>query len=104
MGDVEIDRYALESAKMTLDQALLNYRAKAEDAWRRDTGIGDPCGRTLLRVMVENAVGAALMRVTAEDEDAIVVSAQLLDILDSFTELDVSLSADWDRDYVADLA
>ena len=104
MGDVEIDRYALESAKLVLDQALLNYRAKAEDAWRRDTGIGDPCGRTLLRVMVENAVGAALMRVTAEDDDAIVVSAQLLDILDSFTELDVSLSADWDRDYVADLA
>ncbi|MCP2635285.1 hypothetical protein K0817_001725 [Microbacterium sp. HD4P20] len=104
MGDVEIDRYALESAKATLDQALLAYRMKAEDAWRRDTGIGDPCGRTLLRVMTENAVGAALMRVTAEDEDAVAVSAELLDILGSFTELDVSLSDGWDRDYVADLA
>jgi hypothetical protein len=54
--------------------------------------------------MTENAVGAALMRVTGEDEDAVAVSAQLLDILDSFTELDVSLSDGWDRDYVADLA
>lgn len=104
MGDVEIDRYALESAKMTLDQALLEYRMKAEDAWRRDTGIGDPCGRPLLRVMAENAVGAALMRVRGEDEDAVTVSAQLLDILESFTELDVSLSGGWDRDYVADLS
>ncbi|WP_127819442.1 hypothetical protein [Microbacterium sp. CPCC 204701] len=104
MGDVEIDRHALESAKMVLDQALLSYRMRAEDAWRRDTGIGDPCGRTLLRVMAENAIGAALMRARSEDEDAVAVSARLLDILESFTELDVSLSADWDRGYVADLA
>jgi len=104
VGDVEIDRHELASANMTLDQALLSYRMRAEDAWRRDTGIGDPCGRTLLRVMAENAVGAALMRVRSEDEDAVAVSAQLLDILESFTQLDVSLTAGWDRDYVADLA
>lgn len=104
MGDVEIDRYALESAKLVLDQALLSYRMMAEDAWRRDTGIGDPCGRTLLRVLAEDAIGAALMRVRSEDEDAVAVSAQLFDILQSFRALDVSLSARWDRGYVADLA
>lgn len=104
MGDVEIDRFALENAKAVLDLALLNYRMKAEDAWRRDTGVGDPCGRTLLRVMLENAVGAALVRVRSEDDDAAAVSAQLLGILDSFTTLDVSLSEEWDRDFVADLS
>ena len=104
MGDVEIDRSALENAKMVLDQALLSYRMQAEDAWRRDTGIGDPCGRTLLRVTAENAIGAALMRVTTEDADAAAVSAQLLSILQAFTELDVSLTADWDREYVAHLS
>jgi hypothetical protein len=104
MGDVEIDRRALEGAKLVLDQALLNCRLQAEDAWRRDTGIGDPCGRTLLRVMVENAIGAALMRLRAEDEDAVAVSTQLLTILQSFTELDVSLTAGWDRGYVTDLS
>lgn len=104
MGDVEIDRHALEGAKRALDRAALSYRLGAEEAWQRDTGIGDPCGRTLLRVMAENAVGATLMRVRSENEDALAVSAQLADILESFTELDVSLSADWDRDYAADLA
>lgn len=104
MGDVEIDRFALESAKMLLDQSLLQYRMRAEDTWRRDTGIGDPCGRTLLRVMVENAIGSALMRVRAEDDDAVVVSAQLTNIVESFDALDVSLGEGWDRDYVADLS
>lgn len=32
------------------------------------------------------------------------MSAQLLDIHESFTELDESLSGGWDRDYVAGLA
>ena len=104
MADVEIDRLALESAKAVLDRALMGYRTKAEDAWRRDTGVGDPCGRTLLRVMLENAVGAALMRVRSENDDAAAVSAQLLGILDSFTTLDLSLSEEWDRGFVADLA
>ena len=104
MGDVEIDRQALESAKMVLDQSLLMYRMQAEDAWRRDTGIGNPCGRTLLRVMAENAIGAALTRVQAEDADAVAVSTQLVSIIDAFTELDVSLTAKWDREYVTDLS
>jgi hypothetical protein len=69
VGDVEIDRYALESAKMTLDQALLEYRMKAEDAWRRDTGIGDPCGRDALRDLADDARrqrrGAAVSRQAA---------------------------------------
>lgn len=103
-ADVQIDRQALEQAKLLLDQAMGSYRAYAEDTWRRDTGVDNPCGRTLLRVALENAIGAALMRTRVETDAGVALSAQLQTILDSFDALDVSLGSGWDRDYVADLS
>jgi hypothetical protein len=102
--DVEIDRAALEQAKMLLDGSMGSYRAYAEDTWRRDTGVENPCGRTHLRVALENALGAALMRTRAETDAGLDLSSQVQSIIDSFEALDVSLGSGWDGDYVADLS
>jgi len=102
--DVDIDRAQLEQAALILDGALGGYRAHIEDTWRRDTGVGDPCGRTLLRVMLENAIGAALVRARTETDDGLQLGEQLRTIVDSFASLDASLGDGWDADYVADLS
>lgn len=102
--DIEIDRTALEQAKLVLDSAIGSYRMYAEDTWQRDTGVDNPCGRTHLRVALENAVGAALMRTRVETDAGLGLSTQLQLILDSFASLDVSLGSGWDRDYVSDLS
>jgi len=102
--DVEIDRGALEQAKLTLGHAVANYGAYAEDSWRRDTGIANPCGRTHLRVALENALGALLMDVRADTDDGVVLSDDLQIVLDAFVELDASLGKGWNHDYVADLS
>lgn len=104
MNDVAIDRSALEQAKLVLDAAIGNYSVYAEDTWRRDTGIGDPCGRTHLRVALENTLGAALARIRSDVDDAHALAAGLQSVLDAFTELDASLGKGWNRDYVADLS
>lgn len=103
-NDVAVDRSALERARLLLDGSLGLYRAYAEDTWRRDTGVANPCGRTLLRVALEDAVGAALTRVRVETDAGVRLSGQLQTILDSFADLDVSLGSGWDRDYVSDLS
>ena len=103
-NDVAIDRGALDQAKLILDHAVGTYGAYAEDCWRRDTGIADPCGRTHLRVALENALGGLLMNVRGELDDALALSTEVQAVLDSFAELDASLGEGWDHGYVADLA
>ncbi|MET0812927.1 MAG: hypothetical protein ABWY03_07720 [Microbacterium sp.] len=102
MGDdVAIDRSELAQAKFFLDSSIGGYSVHAEDGWARDTGIGNPCGRVHLRVALENALGAVLMRVRTEVEDGLDLSTGLQTVIDSFAELDASLGRGWDRDYDA---
>ena len=101
--DVAIDRTALEQAQLILSGAVGDYSAYAEDIWRRDTGVDNPCGRTQLRVAMENALGAVLMRVRRDVDDGLAVAASLATIVETFAALDASLGAGWDRGYVADL-
>ncbi len=102
--DVAIHRGALAQAKLILDHAVGDYGAYAEDSWRRDTGIANPCGRTHLRVALEDALGAVLMNVRAELDDGFALSGAVQAVLDAFAELDASLGEGWNDDYVADLA
>lgn len=102
--DVEVDRAALEHAAWVLGDALSRCRMHLEDAWRRDTGVENPCGRTQLRVMLEDAIGGALMSARADLDDGFATTEQLQEIGRSFAELDASLGTGWDRDYAADLA
>jgi len=103
-NDVAIDRTALEQAKIILGASIGQYGLYAEDTWRRDTGIGNPCGRTLLRVALENALGEALMRVRGDVADGDELAAGLQTVLDAFADLDATLGRGWNRDDVADLA
>lgn len=103
-SDVEVDRAALEHAGWVLEDALGRYRAHLEDAWRRDTGVEDPCGRTQLRVLLEDAIGGALMAARAQVDAGVAVTDRLRTIGASFSDLDASLGAGWQRDYVTDLA
>lgn len=103
-SDVEVDRAALEHAAWVLGDALARCRMHLEDAWRRDTGVANPCGRTQLRVMLEDAIGGALMSARAGLDDGVATTAQLLEISRSFAELDASLGTGWDREDAAHLA
>lgn len=102
-SDVAIDQTALEQAIVVTESELGTYSAYANDLWRRDTGVGNPVGRTALRVMLESAMGQALMRIQAETEAGLGVTGRLREVVTSFEELDASLSSGWDVDYVADL-
>ncbi|UPL14641.1 hypothetical protein KV396_09185 [Microbacterium galbinum] len=104
MSDVEIDKAALEGAILQIDLSIGNYVMYANDIWARDTGVGNPVGRTSLRVMLENALGQASMEAKAQHLDGIAIGDRLKSINDSFDDLDVSLGAGWDSDYVADFS
>lgn len=104
MSDVEIDKAALEGAILQIDYSIGTYVVYARDIWGRDTGVGNPVGRTSLRVMLENALGQASMEAQAQHLDGIAIGDLLRSINDSFEELDVSLGNGWDADYVADFA
>lgn len=101
--DVAIDRTALAQARFFVEGAIGRYGLYAEDAWARDTGIENPCGRVHLRVALENALGAVLMRVRAEIEDGNGLATGLQTVIDSFEELDASLGRGWNREDVAGL-
>lgn len=103
-NDVAIDRAALEQAKIVLGSSMGQYGLYAEDTWRRDTGIGNPCGRTLLRVALENALGEALMRVRGHVDEGGELASGLQTVLDSFADLDATLGEGWNRDDVADFS
>lgn len=102
--DVEIDRSSLEHAILVLANALGRCGAGLEDAWRRDTGVENPCGRTQLRVMLENAIGRALMSSRTQIDDGLATTDRLHEIRRSFAALDASLGTGRDREHAADLA
>lgn len=102
MTDVAIDKAELEGAIITVDALLGKYVSYANDLWARDTGIGNPAGRTVLRVMLENALGEAALEVRDQHLSGVAISDRLRSINESFDALDVSLGAGWDDDYVAD--
>ncbi|HWS50509.1 MAG TPA: hypothetical protein VN241_05825 [Microbacterium sp.] len=104
MSDVEIDKAALEGAIANITLSLGTYVVYANDIWARDTGVGNPAGRTGLRVMLENALGQATLEARAHHLAGTAIADRLQSINDSFTELDVSMTSGWDAHYVADLA
>lgn len=104
MADVEIDKQALEGAIVQIGSAIGEYVMYANDIAARDTGVGNPVGRTGLRVMLENALGQAMLEARAQHLASIGISDRLMRINESFEDLDVSLSSGWDIDYVADFA
>lgn len=105
MSDVEVDRTALEAAFLALTSSLGDYGMHAEDAWRRETGVGNPAGRTNLRVALEGAIGDVAVHVRNERDAGFAVRDRLEAILEQFTALDVSMGIDgspgsgWDRDF-----
>ena len=104
MSDVEIDKSALEGAIINVDSTIADYVSYANDIWARDTGVGDPVGRTSLRVMLENVLGQASLEARAQHLSAVAISSRLGDINLSFEALDVSMGEGWDADYVADFS
>ncbi|WP_022889407.1 hypothetical protein [Agromyces italicus] len=104
MTDVAIEKAALEGAIINVDATLGQYVAYANDLWARDTGVGNPVGRTALRVMLENALGQAALEVRDHHASGVAISGRLREINESFDALDVSLGAGWDDDSVADFA
>lgn len=104
MSDVEIDKQALEGAILQIGMSMGDYVVYANDIAARDTGVGNPVGRTGLRVMLENVLGQAMLEARAQDLAGIGITDRLTDINASFEDLDVSLGTGWDRDYVADLS
>lgn len=104
MSDVEIDKLALEGAILLIDSSMGNYVSYANDIWQRDTGVGNPAGRTSLRVMLESVLGEASLDARAQHLAGIGITDRLKQINDSFTDLDVSMGKGWDDDYVTDLA
>lgn len=104
MSDVEIDKAALEGAIINVGATMGNYVVYANDIWARDTGVGNPAGRTALRVMLENVLGQASLEARSHHESSIGITQRLATINDSFEDLDVSMGAGWDADYVADFA
>jgi len=102
--DVAIDKAAIAGAIINVESLLGRYVAYANDLWTRDTGVGNPVGRTALRVMLENALGQATLEVRDQHLSGIAISDRLRTINESFEELDVSLGTAWDDDYVADFA
>lgn len=97
MGDVEIDRAALQSAGMSVGLSTMAYHGGAATTWAGDTGVENPCGRTTLRVMLENAIGAARMTVRAQSGRSVALQQHLVEIVDAFDELDASLGTGWNR-------
>lgn len=104
MSDVEIDKQALEGAILQIGMSVGEYVMYANDIAARDTGVGNPVGRTGLRVMLENALGRAMLEARAQHLAGIGITDRLTSINGSFEDLDVSLSSGWDADYVADLS
>ncbi|MGV8883281.1 MAG: hypothetical protein ACOH19_14125 [Rhodoglobus sp.] len=104
MSDIMIDKLALENAVLRIDYSTEQYAYYAENIWARDTGVGNPVGRTNLRVMLESVIGEAILDARAQRLVGTGICDRLTSIDDSFVELDVSLGKGWDDDYVADLA
>ncbi|MGW9158920.1 MULTISPECIES: hypothetical protein [unclassified Microbacterium] len=104
MSDVEIDKQALEGAILQIGQSVGDYVTYANDVAARDTGVGNPVGRTGLRVMLENALGQAMLEARAQHLAGIGITDRLTTINASFEDLDVSLGSGWDADYVSDLS
>lgn len=104
MSDVEIDKRALEGAVLQISFSVGDYVMYANDIAARDTGVGNPAGRTGLRVMLENALGQAMLEARAQHLAGIGITDRLTSINESFEDLDVSLGSGWDVDYVADLS
>jgi hypothetical protein len=104
MSDVEIDKQALEGAILQIGLSVGDYVVYANDIAARDTGVGNPVGRTGLRVMLENALGQAMLEARAQHLAGIGITDRLTAISESFEDLDVSLGNGWDVDYVADLS
>lgn len=104
MSDVEIDKAALEGAIVQIAANVGDYTAYATDVAVRDTGVGNPIGRTGLRVMLENALGQAMLEARAQQLTGVGITDRLSGINSSFTDLDVRMSSGWDADYVADFA
>lgn len=104
MSDVEIDKQALEGAILQIGSFVGDYVVYANDIAARDTGVGNPVGRTSLRVMLENALGQAMLDARAQHLAAVGITDRLMAINESFEDLDVSLGSGWDVDYVADLS
>lgn len=97
MSDVDVDRAALQGAALTVSTATMSYHGSAVSAWVAETGVGNPCGRTSLRVMLENAIGAIRMDARTHAVSALEVQQRLVDIVQAFDDLDVALGAGWDR-------
>lgn len=103
MNDIEIDKQALQGARLQISDFLGTYAIYAGDLPIHETGVGNPCGRTGLRVALEGALGQAGFDVQAQYVDGLGIVERLAAIDESFEELDVSLGSGWDVDYVADL-
>lgn len=96
---VQVDQEALDYARYLLEDSYLRFQACAEES-AAETGVGDPVGRTELRVTLENAVGEVVRHVRRHRRSAEGVGVLLVDIVTRFAELDASLGKGWDADYV----
>lgn len=104
MSDVEIDKRALEGAIQQINYSVGQYGMYSNDIAARDTGIGNPAGRSGLRVMLENALGQAMFEARAQHFVGAGITGRLVSINASFEDLDVSLGSGWDPDYVSDFS
>lgn len=93
--DFEVAVDALTDQRTQLETDLSNLQMDMHSARISDVGVGAPHGRTILRELLEGAVGEASAHVDRSAENIGSVIARMYNLESQAEELDLELGARW---------